>query len=251
MHAYPDGRAPGLARVQELGVDGDHLPGRRHQRGHRDAARRREGRQAHRRRRHARHPGRVPRQGPRRAWPRPSSPGCGSAASSSTPRASAGSTAAASPPRRWSILVLAAFVAIGSTIAVSGGRPGLPRPAARPMEQLRVLAGEPLLVIDFRYHLVSLIAVFLAVALGHRHRHHRAQRADLRRTSRARSTRSSRTSARWRTGRSSCRRSWTPPTPSARPWPRPWSTARSPAAACCSSSATRTSCRSRWSRSPR
>jgi hypothetical protein len=34
------------------------------------------------------------------------------------------------------------------------------------MGQLRVLAGEPLLVIDFRYHLVSLIAVFLAVALG-------------------------------------------------------------------------------------
>jgi hypothetical protein len=34
------------------------------------------------------------------------------------------------------------------------------------MEQLHVLAGEPLFVIDFRYHLVSLIAVFLAVALG-------------------------------------------------------------------------------------
>jgi hypothetical protein len=34
------------------------------------------------------------------------------------------------------------------------------------MGQLRVLAGEPLRVIDFRYHLVSLIAVFLAVALG-------------------------------------------------------------------------------------
>jgi hypothetical protein len=34
------------------------------------------------------------------------------------------------------------------------------------MEQLPFLAGEPLLVIDFRYHLVSLIAVFLAVALG-------------------------------------------------------------------------------------
>jgi Copper transport outer membrane protein, MctB len=34
------------------------------------------------------------------------------------------------------------------------------------VEQLRVLVGEPLLVIDFRYHLVSLIAVFLAVALG-------------------------------------------------------------------------------------
>jgi hypothetical protein len=34
------------------------------------------------------------------------------------------------------------------------------------MGQLRVLAGEPLYVIDFRYHLVSLIAVFLAVTLG-------------------------------------------------------------------------------------
>jgi hypothetical protein len=34
------------------------------------------------------------------------------------------------------------------------------------MEQLRVLAGEPHLVIDFRYHLVSLIAVFMAIALG-------------------------------------------------------------------------------------
>ena len=64
------------------------------------------------------------------------------------------------------ILVLAAFVAIGSTLAGLGGRPGVPRSAARPMEQLRVLAGEPLLVIDFRYHLVSLIAVFLAIALG-------------------------------------------------------------------------------------
>jgi hypothetical protein len=34
------------------------------------------------------------------------------------------------------------------------------------MEQLRVLVGEPSLVIDFRYHLVSLIAVFMAIALG-------------------------------------------------------------------------------------
>ena len=66
VHAYPDGRAPGLARVQELGVDGDHVPGRGDQRGHRDAAGRREGRHAHRRGRHPRHPGGVPGQGPRR-----------------------------------------------------------------------------------------------------------------------------------------------------------------------------------------
>ena len=99
VHAYRDGRAPGLERVAGSGVEPRRVPGDRDQRGRRDAARRRQGRRAHRRRRHPRHAGRVPRQGPRRAWPAPSSPGCGSAASSSTPRASAGSTARASPPR--------------------------------------------------------------------------------------------------------------------------------------------------------
>ena len=64
------------------------------------------------------------------------------------------------------VLVLAAFIAIGSAIAVSAAGQVVSRPPARPVEQLRVLVGEPLLVIDFRYHLVSLIAVFLAVALG-------------------------------------------------------------------------------------
>ena len=44
VHAYPDGRAPGLARVQQLGVPAIDLPGRGHQRGPRDAAGRREGR---------------------------------------------------------------------------------------------------------------------------------------------------------------------------------------------------------------
>ena len=33
-------------------------------------------------------------------------------------------------------------------------------------------------MISFRYHLVSLVAVFLALAVGHRRRHHRAQRPD-------------------------------------------------------------------------
>src|SRR6476469_842842 len=41
VHAYADGRAPGLQRVQDLGVEAI-LPGVGHQRGHRDAARRRE-----------------------------------------------------------------------------------------------------------------------------------------------------------------------------------------------------------------
>ena len=46
MHAYRDGRAPGLDRVRTLGVDAGRLPGHRHQRGRRDAARRRQGRLA-------------------------------------------------------------------------------------------------------------------------------------------------------------------------------------------------------------
>ena len=64
------------------------------------------------------------------------------------------------------VLVLAALVAIGAAVAVSAAGRVYLAPAGRPVAQLRVLAGEPRLVIDFRYHLVSLIAVFLAVALG-------------------------------------------------------------------------------------
>src|SRR3712207_5516871 len=138
---------------------------RSHQRGHRDAAGRREGRHADRRRRHPRHAGRVPRQGPRGhglhlphpaaagrqarrrqgrepALPQPHlDPDAGRPGARRLHRHRVG-------PRRLR------------------GRPRVPRPAGRPVEQLRVLVGEPLLVIDFRYHLVSLIAVFLAVALG-------------------------------------------------------------------------------------
>jgi uncharacterized membrane-anchored protein len=58
VHAYPDGRAPGLARVHQLGVD---------QRGPGAAAGRREGRLADRRGGYPLHAGRVPRQGPGRS----------------------------------------------------------------------------------------------------------------------------------------------------------------------------------------
>ena len=49
VHAYPDGRAPGLPRVQDLGIDAGDLPHLGHQRGRRHAARRRAGRGARRR----------------------------------------------------------------------------------------------------------------------------------------------------------------------------------------------------------
>ena len=44
VHAYRDGRAPGLERVQPARRRAGRLPGHRHQRGRRDAARRRQGR---------------------------------------------------------------------------------------------------------------------------------------------------------------------------------------------------------------
>ena len=87
VHAYRDGRAPGLERVARARPRARRVPGRRHQRGHRDAARRREGRRAHRRGRHPRDAGRVPRQGPRRHGQHVPDPAAGRAASSSTPRA--------------------------------------------------------------------------------------------------------------------------------------------------------------------
>ncbi len=66
VHAYPDGRAPGLSRVRELGLDAVTLPGPRDERGHRPAPGRRQGSQPDRGRRHAPHPRGVPRQGPGR-----------------------------------------------------------------------------------------------------------------------------------------------------------------------------------------
>ena len=87
-HVHPDGRAPGprgartsgASTYEEFVVEGTSE----------DAAMLlayEARRQAHRRRRHPRDDGRVPRQGPRRACRRRSSPGCASARCSSTPRA--------------------------------------------------------------------------------------------------------------------------------------------------------------------
>ena len=78
--------------------------GRGHERGRGHAAGLRGRRQADRRRRHPRHDGRVPRQGPGRACPRPSSPACASARCWSTPRASPASTRAT--VRRRDLLLL-------------------------------------------------------------------------------------------------------------------------------------------------
>ena len=72
VHAYADGDAPGAARLDALGLPYTPLPRGRHQRGHRHAAGLRAGRRADRGGRHPQLDGGVPRQGPRRAWRRPS-----------------------------------------------------------------------------------------------------------------------------------------------------------------------------------
>ena len=86
VHAYPDGRAPGLARVENLGVEAITFPAAATSEDIAMLLADEKGATPHRRGRHPRHPGRVPRQGPRGAWPPRSSPGCGSAASWSTRR---------------------------------------------------------------------------------------------------------------------------------------------------------------------
>ena len=83
----PTGDAPGLQRVQDLGVHAVLFPAAGTSEDVAMLLADEAGASLHRRRRHARDAGRVPRRGPRRGWRPPSSPGCAWAASSSTPRA--------------------------------------------------------------------------------------------------------------------------------------------------------------------
>ena len=64
------------------------------------------------------------------------------------------------------LLVVAALIAIVRGAGRVRGRPQLPRPLRPQLASLRQLGTGPVLVISFRYHLVSIIAVFLALALG-------------------------------------------------------------------------------------
>ena len=84
-------------------------------------------RQAHRRGRHPRHDGRVPRQGPARACRRRSSPGCASGRCSSTPRAWPGSTSRRCGAATSLLLVLAALLVMLVIALVSEPAAGDPR----------------------------------------------------------------------------------------------------------------------------
>ena len=87
VHAYPDGRAPGLARVRKLGRPAHVFPAAATSEDLAMLLADEQGRLAARGGRHPRHPGGVPRQGPRRDGLDLPDPAARWAASWSTPRA--------------------------------------------------------------------------------------------------------------------------------------------------------------------
>ena len=93
-------------------------------------------------------------------------PACASVASWSTPRASAGCTAAGSRPLQVVALIAAGLFALGS----GDGRHRRRRRAlvdpAGALERLRLLDPGAVHVIDFRYHIVSIVAIFFALGAG-------------------------------------------------------------------------------------
>src|SRR5690606_9210960 len=143
-----------------------HRPARhRHERGRRDALGGRQGCRAHRGGRHARHPCRVPRQG---------TAGHGvDLPDQAAPRQQAGGRQGRQPALPQPDLLRRTHLARPGRVAGRARSPGghAQRPHAhgsprRPLGRPPRLDRRALRVIDFRYHLVSLVAVFMALAVG-------------------------------------------------------------------------------------
>ena len=167
LHADASDRVVGAERLDRLGVRAQRIAAERLHRGHRAARRRHQGRLADRHGRHPRDPRRVPRPAAQRACRRPSSPGCRSGPrvvdAKSVPPLYAGRV------RLWHLLL----VLLVGLLAVAAGSRGHPRrgssgppSSATPRESLLDTCARTALVISFRYHVVSLLAVLLALAAG-------------------------------------------------------------------------------------
>ena len=165
VHAYRDGQAPGLQRVQDMGLASVVFPGGGNQRRRRAAARRRPRRQPDRRRRHPLHADRVPRQGPFRWLEHLAHP----AARGQQARRAQGREPAVQEPY---LRLVAACHGARRVRHPARRREHLVRRAcllrvlSRGVGCVPLLADRTLLVIDFRYHLVSIVAIFLALAIG-------------------------------------------------------------------------------------
>ena len=165
VHAYPNGYAPGPAAGAGPRPGVGDLPGQRHQRGRRGADGRRGRGHPDRRGRDAILAGRVPRQGPVRHGQRRPDPDPGGRQNR---RRQGGQPAYQSRISGWALVLLALAALVTLVVAMLS----LPLRHVY-LEYLSVvlqpreaLANWTLLVIDFRYHLVSIIAVFLALAIG-------------------------------------------------------------------------------------
>ena len=132
--------------------------------------------EADRHRRHAGHPGGVPGRRPRRDGLHRADPAQG--------RRPAGRRQGRRPAvpdpdlglRRWCCWRSPRCWRSPSSWSPAAPSRQLSAPPDRRVEPPRLLAEGPVLVISFRYHLVSIIGIFLAIALGRGGRHQRAQR---------------------------------------------------------------------------
>ena len=165
VHAFPDGRAPGLARVQDLGITAVTFPTIGTSEDIAMLLADEKGAEPGRRRRYPQRPGRVPRQGPRRRrlhLPHPAQTG----------------RQAHRREGREPALPQPDLVVVDGRTRPRGvhrdrcrprdlhRRPDVPRRPGSDMEPFHRLDTGSVLVISFRYHVVSLVAVFLALALG-------------------------------------------------------------------------------------
>ena len=98
--------------------------------------------------------------------PAPSSPGCGSAPSSSTPRASPSCTPAGCALWHLALVLLAGLLALVAAVAVTPvGADWLVGVHRRAVRRTRP-GSRTVHVISFRYHIVSIVSVFLSLAVG-------------------------------------------------------------------------------------
>src|SRR5690606_24498715 len=130
-----------------------------------DAARRLQGSEPDRGGRLARQPGGVPRQGPLRHGQHLPDPAAGRAEADRRE----GRRPALPPPGAHLASAAVPRLRLPGPDRGDRGQPdraGVARGARRPLGRLRLLATGTVLVIDFRYHVISIVAIFLALATG-------------------------------------------------------------------------------------
>ena len=166
VHVHPDGRGTGLARANQLNLPAVTLRRGRDQRGSGPAAGRRQGGLAHRGGRHPRHAGGVPRPGPRRHGLDVPDPAAAGRPARRRQGGRARCTGRARRPRRWRCWSRPRWRRWPPPWPrTTVGRPWLDALAQR-WDELMVRAPRTVPMINFRFHVLSLTAIFVALAVG-------------------------------------------------------------------------------------